>query len=254
MNKLNIQRKKTELCLLAAMAAVVAPFAHSLSVPELFADVDDLCGWLMTIITNSAGSQGLWLTVLVLSAIALYKHPISRSEVCKRIVQLLVIFLLGYLGKNALKMLTESPRPYTELLTYELALPNPQHFYKLNDQQRAQVIEKVSDRVSSWRTRHWYQEMNYSLPSGHAVFAAICLVFFGSLFVRQQRVVLASLLVVWAALVAYSRIWLGMHRPADVYGAIAFVGLLMLVMPSIEEWLIKKMPQHVKHQWLKVTH
>ncbi|WP_456295052.1 phosphatase PAP2 family protein [Vibrio sp. AK197] len=254
MRKLNIINKKVELSLLTAMALVLAPFARSLPVTDLLGSVDATSGWIISTITDSAGQRGLWLTIVILSALSLYKQPLNRTEIFKYIVQFTVIFMIAYFGKNVLKELLESPRPYTELLTHELLLPNPGHFYKLGSSQQLATLDQVVDKVSEWRLRHWYQEMNYSLPSGHTVFAALCLAFFGAIFVRQQRFILASVVVLWATLAAYSRIWLGMHRPEDLYAGIVFVAAVVTFTPNVGEWLVAKMPGHVKQQWLKASH
>ncbi|MEF1292134.1 phosphatase PAP2 family protein, partial [Vibrio sp. M260118] len=39
--------------------------------------------------------------------------------------------------------------------------------------------------------------------------------------------------------VAYSRLWLGMHRPEDLVGSILFVGLVYLLIPNLDKWTDK---------------
>lgn len=70
-------------------------------------------------------------------------------------------------------------------------------------------------------------ETTYSFPSGHAL-AAVALFGFAAYLLwqqRQQTWALAS--VLFALLVAFSRIYLGVHYPSDVLGSLS-LGLLWL--------------------------
>lgn len=91
----------------------------------------------------------------------------------------------------------------------------------------------MQDKVSEWRTRHWLGETDYSFPSGHMIFVGVCLAFFGGLFLEAKRFYLVGGMLVWAGGVAYSRVWLGMHRPEDLAASIAFAGLIYLLVPLI---------------------
>ncbi len=57
--------------------------------------------------------------------------------------------------------MTESPRPYTELLAAEQLIETPETFYQLDRKQQANVINQISEHVSDWRTRHWQGEKDY---------------------------------------------------------------------------------------------
>ena len=103
-------------------------------------------------------------------------------------LRLLLILVIGFAAKSGLKALTESPRPYTELLSYELLIPNPAHFYKLSKSQQDFAIDELSKSVSDWRTKNWKGERDYSFPSGHTLFAAICLAFFGAIFLETATI------------------------------------------------------------------
>ncbi len=253
MGKKEIQHTIADISLLAAMTALVAPFVLSSSPSDLYQPVHDSSGVIMAIISDSAAYPGGWLTVAILSGITLFRNHLPAQTLLKRFALYAVIFLVGYLGKNAIKQLTESPRPYTEIMTQELLLPNPMHFYKLDTQQQHVLIERVDDKVSHWRTDFWQDEMNFAFPSGHTVFAATCLLLFGGIFIRQQRFILASFLVVWASLVAYSRVWLGMHRPEDLLGAVVFVAILALFLPTLTKAIVARIPSHYRRQWLKFS-
>lgn len=72
-------------------------------------------------------------------------------------------------------------------------------------------------------------ETSYSFPSGHTM-AAVA--FYGLLAVflwRKQRYGWAVLLGLWPLVVALSRIYLGVHYPSDVLGALA-VGIMWVAL------------------------
>jgi signal peptidase II len=75
------------------------------------------------------------------------------------------------------------------------------------------------DRLSTPACRLWRHgaryrgiERHYSLPSGHATYAALVVGALWPLMGRRGRIGL----VLYAALVGWSRIAAGMHFPADV--------------------------------------
>jgi membrane-associated phospholipid phosphatase len=73
-----------------------------------------------------------------------------------------------------------------------------------------------------------------SFPSGHALIVSIGAVFALNKFKGRKAKVIAVLLAIEAAIVCYSRIYLGLHYPLDVLGAlflassIVFVGLFVI--------------------------
>lgn len=229
-----MQDKRHGLGLLLGFLLVVAPMSLFVSHIDLLSEVSDVSGFLYTMITDSAGSSGFLFTIALLTLITVKVIGFNRQFVTK-MMQLGVILVIGFAAKTGLKHVTESPRPYTELLSHQLLIPQPDHFYNLNSTQKAEVIDEISQRVSTWRTRHWQGEKDYSFPSGHTIFAAICVAFFGGLFLQHKRFGLTAMLGVWALSVAYSRLWLGMHRPIDLVGSILFVMAVYLIIPNLEK-------------------
>lgn len=79
-----------------------------------------------------------------------------------------LLLVIGFASKTGLKLMTESPRPYTELLAAEQLIEHPEAFYQLETEQQASVIGEISEKVSEWRTRHWQGEK--TIPSiGHTI-------------------------------------------------------------------------------------
>ncbi|MFA0499128.1 phosphatase PAP2 family protein, partial [Vibrio sp. 10N.222.46.A1] len=148
-------------------------------------------------------------------------------------LQLGLLLVLSFAAKTFLKHSTESPRPYSEYLVTQEVVEMPELFYELPLLEKNAAIASVQDKVSEWRTRHWLGETDYSFPSGHMIFVGVCLAFFGGLFLEAKRFYLVGGLLVWAGGVAYSRVWLGMHRPEDLAASIAFAGLIYLLVPLI---------------------
>ncbi|MEZ8099038.1 phosphatase PAP2 family protein [Vibrio bivalvicida] len=243
-----IQNKREGLALLIAFLLVIAPMTLFVSHLDLLGKVSELTGLIYTILTDSAGSKGFLIT-LTLLILFTWKIVGTNSLLLSKIVQLGIILAIGFAAKTGLKHMTESPRPYTELLSHQLLIPQPSHFYNLDSTQKAEVINKISNQVTTWRTRHWQGEKDYSFPSGHTIFAAICLAFFGGFFWQSKHYGLVVLVGVWAMGVAYSRLWLGMHRPIDLIGSILFVGLVYLLMPNLDK-LADKVWSMLETLWL----
>ena len=69
---------------------------------------------------------------------------------------------------------------------------------------------------------------SYSFPSGHTITAVALYGFMAYVFWRNSQRLLALFTVIWACLIAFSRIYLGVHYPSDVLGAIA-IGCIWLL-------------------------
>ena len=212
---------------------------------DLLSSVSAPMGFSLTALTFSAGPKGFVISLIILLAISWKLIP-KRSEWVKKMCHLGLILILGFICKTALKQVTESPRPYTEALTQHLLIPQPSHFYNLSSLQKSQVIAEMDNIVSVWRTNQWQGERDYSFPSGHTIFAAICLAFFGNLFLRNGRYLLTLAISAWAMGVAYSRLWFGMHRPIDLLGSVVFVLLIYLFAAKLE-----KLSDHILSRCLK---
>ncbi len=225
--------------MLALFVLGIIPMSLFGSYHDLTSQVPESLGITFTLLTDSAGSKGFLIT-LTLLLLSLFRFKPSRIEWMQKLSMLGLLLVIGFASKTGLKLMTESPRPYTELLAAEQLIETPETFYQLDTKQQANVINQISEQVSDWRTRHWQGEKDYSFPSGHTIFVSICLAFFGGLFLQNKCYISALSLWVWGMSVAYSRLWLGMHRPEDLIGSVLFVAIVFTLLPTFQ--IKKQMP------------
>ncbi len=225
--------------MLALFVLGIIPMSLFGSYHDLTSQVPESLGITFTLLTDSAGSKGFLIT-LTLLLLSLSRFKPSRIEWMQKLSMLGLLLVIGFASKTGLKLMTESPRPYTELLAAEQLIETPETFYQLDTKQQANVINQISEQVSDWRTRHWQGEKDYSFPSGHTIFVSICLAFFGGLFLQNKCYISALSLWMWGMSVAYSRLWLGMHRPEDLIGSVLFVAIVFTLLPTFQ--IKKQMP------------
>ncbi|ETJ86719.1 PAP2 superfamily protein [Vibrio parahaemolyticus EKP-008] len=225
--------------MLALFVLGIIPMSLFGSYHDLTSQVPESLGITFTLLTDSAGSKGFLIT-LTLLLLSLFRFKPSRIEWMQKLSMLGLLLVIGFASKTGLKLMTESPRPYTELLAAEQLIETPETFYQLDTKQQANVINQISEQVSDWRTRHWQGEKDYSFPSGHTIFVSICLAFFGGLFLQNKCYISALSLWMWGMSVAYSRLWLGMHRPEDLIGSVLFVAIVFTLLPTFQ--IKKQMP------------
>ncbi|WP_330943321.1 phosphatase PAP2 family protein [Vibrio diabolicus] len=234
-----MKTKKYGLMMLALFVLGIIPMSLFGSYHDLTSQVPESLGITFTLLTDSAGSKGFLIT-LTLLLLSLFRFKPSRIEWMQKLSMLVLLLVIGFASKTGLKLMTESPRPYTELLAAEQLIETPETFYQLDTKQQANVINQISEQVSDWRTRHWQGEKDYSFPSGHTIFVSICLAFFGGLFLQNKCYISALSLWMWGMSVAYSRLWLGMHRPEDLIGSVLFVAIVFTLLPTFQ--IKKQMP------------
>ncbi|HCH1182197.1 TPA: phosphatase PAP2 family protein [Vibrio parahaemolyticus] len=234
-----MKTKKYGLMMLALFVLGIIPMSLFGSYHDLTSQVSESLGITFTLLTDSAGSKGFLIT-LTLLLLSLFRFKPSRIEWMQKLSMLGLLLVIGFASKTGLKLMTESPRPYTELLAAEQLIETPETFYQLDTKQQANVINQISEQVSDWRTRHWQGEKDYSFPSGHTIFVSICLAFFGGLFLQNKCYISALSLWMWGMSVAYSRLWLGMHRPEDLIGSVLFVAIVFTLLPTFQ--IKKQMP------------
>ena len=151
--------------MLALFVLGIIPMSLFGSYHDLTSQVPESLGITFTLLTDSAGSKGFLIT-LTLLLLSLFRFKPSRTEWMQKLSMLGLLLVIGFASKTGLKLMTESPRPYTELLAAEQLIETPETFYQLDTKQQANVINQISEQVSDWRTRHWQGEKDYSFPSG----------------------------------------------------------------------------------------
>ncbi|MGF1687855.1 phosphatase PAP2 family protein [Photobacterium japonica] len=220
------------LIALLVFATLLSGVLMFYSQANLAAPASDAIGMFFSSLTFSAGNPGFLITITLLMTIPLALR-LPRKTVCKLGIQFAILLVLSFAAKSGLKHLTEVPRPYTYELEALGIVSSPEDFYHMDEVGKDNAVHAASQHISAWRIKHWLGETNYSLPSGHTIFAAVCVVFWGGFFLRRRRYLPAGVLVLWATGVGVSRIWLGMHWPTDLLTSICCAALLYLCVP---EW------------------
>ena len=200
--------------------------------PNLFDPLSNIgshgLGWL----SRSAGSPMFLLTSAIFCSIPILKRlPIKKIGALY--VQFAILLVLSLALKIGVKAITEIPRPYTQALVQVDLIDSPENFYALSESNKDILITQVENIVSPARIEQWRSGMNYSFPSGHTIFAAICVLFWGGFLLRHKHYLLTFLVLTWGIGVGLSRIWLGMHWPTDLMASIISASLLILCVPTI---------------------
>jgi len=79
----------------------------------------------------------------------------------------------------------------------------------------------------------------YSFPSGHTASAVAVYGLLAILLWRQARYVPAVFSALWVMVVGFSRIYLGVHYPSDVLGALAVGGLWVFAVFAWRAWYVR---------------
>ena len=227
-----IQQKIPGLIALVLMTTVLSAVLVFYSQADLNGPVSYTSGMLFSLLTHSAGNPGFLVSVGLFMLIPMVLR-LPRKSLIKLGIQFALLLALSFVAKTVMKHITEVPRPYTHELAALQIVESPQAFYALSNEAKDATVQEASKSVSHWRISHWQGETNYSLPSGHTIFTAVCVAFWGGFFLRRRQVVPASIIILWAVGVGISRIWLGMHWPTDLLASIFGAGCLYLLIP---EW------------------
>lgn len=197
--------------------------------PDLLSQDHELLGQVFTVLSESAGNPYFLITTSLLCVLPLVMKYKPASW-CVLVVPFAVLLGLSFATKTGLKQVSEVARPYVYQLQDLGVVDSTEAFYRLSTQEKASAVQQVSDKVSKWRLGHWFGETNYSLPSGHTLFAALCVAFWGGFLLREKHYVLAAVLIAWGCGVGWSRIWLGMHWHNDLLvSVLCAFGLYLLV-------------------------
>ncbi|MEC6822811.1 phosphatase PAP2 family protein [Photobacterium piscicola] len=229
-----ISKKLPNFFALGLFAILLFIAIHIFPIPAFTTPVSNLAGISFALLTDSAGSPFFLITAALLCLSPVFMR-LPKKTITKIWVQFGILLVLSFITKTVLKHETAIPRPYSYELQRLHLVESPEAFYALDTAAKDNVVKEASAYVSSWRLRSWEGETNYSFPSGHTIFAAICVLFWGGFFIRRGKYLLAGGLIVWATSVGISRLWLGMHFPSDVMGSILAAMVLYFFVPEWDE-------------------
>lgn len=191
--------------------------------------------------TQSAGKYGTVAIVLVTSNFFAARFQSKRMKVLTFLRSLLVLCGLlatfAFLNEHVVKPAAGFGRPsHTYIINQTNSNVSLDSLYLLTDHDRKAYFRNILDsdtvhfrEIDRRILDHWVDEAGYSFPSGHsfnAFLLASILAF--SMYHSNHRKLkyLYFLPLVWAALVALSRVAVGAHSPLDVSVGAA-VGLII---------------------------
>ena len=125
--------------------------------------------------------------------------------------------------KTGLKSAFAEPRPFVSYVV-EQTHSNAEDFYANSRKERSKIVENFYQGQSNtpeWIKGHYADEVGYSFPSGHTIFAASWLMLavgFAGLVGKKTLAskAVVALVSVWAILMLISRLRFGMHYPIDL--------------------------------------
>lgn len=190
-------------------------------------------GYIISLVTQSAGEPYFPITILFGFAIS-YRIRESVGQWFTLCSQFVFLLLIAFILKSGLKTITEVPRPYTNLLTHIGAVKSPDNYYQLTEIDKIVVIKSAEKSYGFWRIKNWLDGTNYAFPSGHTLFAAVFVAFWGGFMIQHKHYFLTAIILVWGSTVAISRIYLAMHTYTDIFVAIACVYFFVCFIPILQ--------------------
>ena len=227
---MSCSKKRHGLLLLVILALASTVIILAVSPLSLSSSVGDTSGLVNSLFTDSASKPYFLISVGLLCAMAFFCR-LSQRQRLELWLCFALLLVLSFVAKSAIKHLTAEPRPYTYELQRLHLIASPQAYYALPETQKQQVINAAQGLVSDWRLAHWRDATNYALPSGHTIFVAISVLFWGGLLLLRRHYIATTLVIVWATGVAVSRFWLGDHSLNDILSSMVCAGLLYLLVP-----------------------
>ncbi|MGL4712408.1 MAG: phosphatase PAP2 family protein [Shewanella sp.] len=194
-------------------------------------------------------------TVLFVLAIA-YRHmpkPLFISLFFAIGLSQVISFGLNHTLKSYFK----EPRPNLVFLAKHTSLTAEplliEAFYSQDKPARSHAIANALDNLAIAEPaitlaprihQHWQNEVGYSFPSGHTIFAAT-LVLTASYYLLLAGLPMFSMLLLgWGLLMGLSRMLLGMHWPQDVLFSTFLAGIIsglsVLIVSKIQALILKK--------------
>ena len=146
--------------------------------------------------------------------------------------------------KEGAKAVFKEPRPFVT----QMFQAGTESFYAQPKATQEELVLAYTQPENKFVVEHQADELGYSFPSGHTIFAVSwLLVFAGFLFgLRGQAVILAQFFAIcWAALMLISRLRLGMHYPIDLFVSTLIAWgfhlvVFIWIIPYLETWTLFK--------------
>jgi len=200
-----------------ALLAVLASFTSYLfgfTWLELGAHLSDF-DTVINFISNTGSIKAIACLALILT----WLYAQNKKQYLQIIGKFLFFILILIFCVLSLKSLVEVKRPFHVLITVQSTL--------CSKELDAKCIKTI--KASQWQKLHWVHESRFSLPSGHAAFTFFIATFFSLLLYKKGHKFLILGLFIWAVLVSYSRLLIGVHWPLDILiGAVMGVGFAYL--------------------------
>lgn len=157
--------------------------------------------WLLT-------GKFIWFPFYAILLFLVYKKTDRiQTFITFLLVGLIIIGLSDFIATHLFKYPIGRYRP-----SHHLSLRELLHFYELKQGQ-------------------FYQGGQYGFVSGHATNSFAIAIYFG-LFLRNFYKKALLFLVLWALMICYTRVYLGVHYPSDIIGGIT-LGIVMAVVGNV---------------------
>lgn len=199
--------------------------------------------WLLFIVTETGSVPYAVITCILF---ILWLIWLTRFRYSWMLVSLVCLISLGttQITKDGMKVIFKEPRPFvTQMFQADTVA-----FYALSKSEQEAVILKFAQPENQFVVEHQADELGYSFPSGHTIFAVSwMLMFAGLLFgMSGQAVIFAQIFtILWAGLILISRLRLGMHYPIDLFVSTLIAWgfhliIFLWLIPFLEKWTLFK--------------
>lgn len=199
--------------------------------------------WLLFIVTETGSVPYAVITCILF---ILWLIWLTRFRYSWMLVSLVCLISLGttQITKDGMKVIFKEPRPFvTQMFQADTVA-----FYALSKSEQEAAILKFAQPENQFVVEHQADELGYSFPSGHTIFAVSwMLMFAGLLFgMSGQAVIFAQIFtILWAGLILISRLRLGMHYPIDLFVSTLIAWgfhliIFLWLIPFLEKWTLFK--------------
>ncbi|WP_434340994.1 phosphatase PAP2 family protein [Motilimonas cestriensis] len=188
-------------------------------------------------------------TVIIFLAVSYFCIPKDNWKKMTAAVALSLLFSVGF--NYQLKSYFAEARPNITFLASQVGSPiDLDSFYNQNASQRSALVAQALEQyqhpnnrsqlstqppilISPMIQQHWINEVGYSFPSGHTIFAATFTLTAGYYLLLSGALGLNLILLCWGAAMGLSRMLLGMHWSQDVVVSTCLAAVISAVSISV---------------------